>query len=288
LARGVSVGIGDDAAVVRLRAAEELVVSVDATVEDVHFDWKIDDPNAVGRRSIAAALSDLAAMGARPVGCMLSLAAPPALELRRLDAVLRGIVAEAGRRDCPLVGGNVARAAETSFHLTVLGAVQRGRALRRTGARAGDVLLVTGELGRSALARARAEAEGRPNRYVPPDRLAAGRTLAALGLRTACIDLSDGLAADLPHLLGAKLGAQVDVAALPRARGFDARCRRLGLEPEALLVGGGEDYELLFSQPPGAERERLSRRLGAPIHIIGRVLGEPGIRGLGDAGWRHF
>ena len=287
--RDVALGIGDDAALLRLRPGEELVVSTDASIEGAHFRWQSDSAAALGRRAVAAALSDLAAMGARPLACTLSLAAPPALELRRLDAALRGLVAEAARRGCPLVGGNVARAGETSFHLTVLGAVERGRALRRDATRAGDVLLVTGSLGRAALRRARATAEHTLNRDVPPDRLAAGRKLAALGGRVACIDLSDGLAADLPHLLTAGLGAQVMADALPRGRGFDAGCRRLGLEPLALLAAGGEDYELLFSLPAAsADPGRLSRRLGVRVSAIGRVLRRPGIHGLPEGGWRHF
>jgi thiamine-monophosphate kinase len=150
---------------------------------------------------------------------------------------------------------------------------------------------VTGVLGRSALARARAEAAGRANRYVPPDRLAAGRALAKLGARVVCIDLSDGLAADVVHLVGPKLGVEIDVAALPRARGFEAACRRLGLEPTAVLVGGGEDYELLFSLPARrCDPVALTRRLGVQVTEVGRFVAEPGVRGLaaGEGGWRHF
>lgn len=285
----VALGIGDDAALLRLRAGEEIAVSTDASVEGVHFRWQADDPNSLGRRALAAALSDLAAMGARPLGCTLGLAAPPGLELRRLDAALRGLVGEAARRGCPLAGGNVARARETSFHVTVVGAVARGRALRRDAARAGDVLLVTGVLGRAALARARAEGRGRPNRDVPPDRIAAGRALSRMGQRVACIDLSDGLAADLPHLLHSGLGAEIDAAALPRARGFDPACADLELDAAALLAGGGEDYELLFALAAAvADPKRLAKRLGVRVSAIGQVAARPGIRGLPRGGWRHF
>jgi thiamine-monophosphate kinase len=230
-------------------------------------------------------------MGARPLACILSLAVPSDLAVRPLEAALRGLTAEAAQRGAPLVGGNVARASETSFHLTALGAVRRGRALRRSGARPGDRLLVTGELGRSALARARAEARGRPGRYVPPDRLRVGRALASLGGRVCCIDLSDGLASDVRHLLGPQLGVEIDAAALPRAGGFDASCRRLGLDPISTLAGGGEDYELLFCLPARrADPVRLARRLGVRVTTIGRFVAEPGVRGLaaGQGGWRHF
>jgi thiamine-monophosphate kinase len=289
--RGVALGIGDDAAILRLRPGEALAVSTDASVEDVHFSWKIDAPRSLGRRILAAALSDLAAMGARPVGCTLALAAPPALELRLLDGVLGGLVAEAAQRGCPLSGGNIARASETSFSLTVLGAVAPQRALRRGQARRGDVLCVTGVLGRAALARARAEATGRWNQDVPPDRLGVGRQMVRSGIRMACIDLSDGLSADLQHLLGASggLGAEVDLSAVPCGRGFRQACARYGLEPDATLASGGEDYELLFSVPPEhADPTKWSKRLGVRVSRIGQVVSSPGVRGLESGGWRHF
>jgi len=285
----VALGIGDDAALLRLRSGEQLAVSTDAMVEGAHFRWDCDAPSALGRRALAAALSDLAAMGARPLGCTLALTAPPGLELRRLDAALRGFVDEAFARGCPLTGGNIARGRETSFTTTVIGAVASGRALLRRGARPGDALVVTGTLGRAALARARARLRGRPNRDVPPDRLDVGRRLVKLASRVACIDLSDGLAADLPHLLGRSLGAEIDAAALPRARGFDAACARAGLDATDLLANGGEDYELLFSLPSAlAEPDHLERRLGVAVSIIGRVVRQTGVRGLPTGGWRHF
>lgn len=289
--RGVALGIGDDAALLRLRPGEEVAVSTDASVEGVHFRWQRDAPRSLGRRILAAALSDLAAMGARPLGCTLALAAPPRLELQRIDAVIAGLVAEAARRGCPLAGGNVARARETSFSLTVLGATQRGRSLRRSRARSGDALCVTGVLGRAALARARAEAQGRLNRDVPPDRLPVGRRLAEGGLRVACIDLSDGLAADLGHLLGGRAapGAEIDAGSLPCARGFRAACKRVGLDAAAALAAGGEDYELLFSVPRSeADPVELSRWLGVRVSIVGKVVRQPGVRGLPAGGWRHF
>lgn len=295
----VSLGIGDDAAIVRLRAGEELAVSTDAAVEGVHFDFETDAAVAVGRRALAAALSDLAAMGARPLACTLSLAAPPSLALRRLDAAMRGFADEAAKRGAPLVGGNLARARETSLHATVLGAVARGGALRRDAARAGDALFVTGTLGAAAIARRRAQTSGKPGRRVPPCRLAAGRALARLaatGARIACVDLSDGLASDLPHLLGSiggppALGAEVELAALPRSRGHDATCRALGLDPALALCAGGEDYELLFTvDPRHADAGRLARRLGVSVAEIGRLTARRGVRGLppGASGWRHF
>lgn len=287
----VALGIGDDAALLRLRPGEDLVASCDALVEGVHFRWSGQAARSVGRRALLVNLSDLAAMGARPLGCLLALCAPPSLPLPRADGLLRGLAAEARRRDCPLVGGNVAKDRHTTLTLTALGAVARGRALRRGRARSGDRLFVTGTLGAAALARARSEREGRPLRLLPPCRLEAGRALGRMRARVSCIDLSDGLVSDLGHLLeGTGLGADVDTARLPRSGGFERACRRLGLDSAVLLTRGGEDYELLFSLPPGAPgASTLGRRLGVRVTEIGRVSRRPGLRGLPrGSGWRHF
>jgi thiamine-monophosphate kinase len=295
-ARGVVLGIGDDAAVLRPRAGEDVVVSTDAWVEDVHFRWRTQTANTVGRRALAAALSDLAAMGARPLGVTCALVAPPTLAVARLDGVVAGLVREGVTHACPLVGGNVSSGRETSITLSVLGAVPRGRALTRSGARAGDRLFVTGELGAAALALARAERGIARLRRVPIPRLGAGLALVRTPQVGGCIDVSDGLEADLAHLLGAAgpdrhLDADLDPDRIPRPRGFDAACRRLRLDPERLVRGGGEDYELLFSlRPRGPSVSVLSRRLGVPVSEIGRVVGgRGGSRGAASrGGWRHF
>ena len=290
--RSVVLGIGDDAALLRARAGEDFVVTTDAFVEDVHFRWRSEAPRSVGRRALVANLSDLAAMGARPLGFTFALAAPGTLPVRRLDGVLAGLLHEGRAHGCPLVGGNVTRARETSLSITALGAVARGRALRRDAARAGDRLFVTGTLGGAALAVARAErGRGRQRRVATP-RLAAGRALARVAAVGACIDVSDGLAADLAHLLRDRLRAELDPSRLPRPRGFDAACAREGLDPEALLLGGGEDYELLFSlRPAGPGQAALARRLGVAVTEIGRLRGRArgrSGRGVEPTGWRHF
>ncbi len=279
----VSVGIGDDAAVLPALAGEEWVVSTDARVEHVHFRWSTDDPRTVGGTALAAALSDLAAMGARPRGFTCALAAPGDLPLPVFDALLRGLLQGARRYECPLVGGNLTRARETSLALTVFGGVVRGRALRRR-ARVGDRILVTGELGAAALARARAEQSGVPLRRIPAARVAQGRALARIAAVTGCIDVSDGLAADLGHLLGARRRCRIDPARLPLPRGFAAACRGLGLDPSALALGGGDDYELLFAlRPDGPSAGALARRLGVRVSELGRVE-----RGRGSAARRGF
>ncbi len=290
-AGGVVLGIGDDAAILRLRPGEQIAVSTDACFEGVHFRLRDESPRTLGRRALVANLSDLAAMGARPLGCVLALAAPPGLSVRTADGLVAGLLDEAARYACPLVGGNLSRASELSLTITVIGAVARGRELRRDAARAGDRLFVTGTLGGAALERARAERGRGRVRHVPVPRLRAGRALATLAGRVACIDVSDGLDADLAHLLeGRRLGAEIDAARLPVPAGFRAACARAGLDPAALARGGGEDYELLFTLGRGAPSEaRLARRLGVRVTEIGRLVGRAaGGPAPAGRGWRHF
>jgi len=312
-ASAVLVGIGDDAAVLRAPAGEDWVVTTDALVEGVHFRWQTQSARCVGRRALVANLSDLAAMGARPLGFVCAIAAPPSLELRRFDGLLAGLLEEAAAHGCPLVGGNLSRARQTSITITAQGSVERGRALLRSSAQPGDRIFVTGTLGGAALEVARAAAGRGRVRGVPMPRLRAGRALARLPGVGACIDISDGLLADLDHVLERSgCSAQLDLQRVPRPPRFEAACRRLGVDPMRLATGGGEDYELLFTlrgparaEPPGGPSRRaapgsgasggrsgpsaaaLGRRLGVPVTEIGRVVEKaPGHREA--RGWRHF
>jgi thiamine-monophosphate kinase len=285
---GVVLGIGDDAAILRLRASEELVVTTDAAVAGVHFRLDQEAPRTAGRRAAVGCLSDLAAMGARPLGLLLAFALPPSTPSAVALGLVRGVLAEARRAGADLVGGNVTRAREISLTLSALGAVRRGRALRRDRGRAGDRLFVTGALGRSALERVR----GRVHTAGTP-RLAAGRRLAAVRGVGACIDLSDGLAADLAQLARASgVAARLDPARLPLPPGFAGACARARQDPLRLALAGGEDYELLFSvRPSGPGARELARRLGVRVTEIGRLeRGRPELRGIpaGQLGWRHF
>ena len=288
-----ALGIGDDAAILRTRPGEELVLSVDAQVEGVHFLFGRERPRTIGRRALAVNLSDLAAMGAEPVGSLLCLCAPRSMALAVFDALIAGFVAEARRFGCPLIGGNLSRAETASLIVTVVGRCARGRALRRRGVRTGDLLYVTGTLGAAALARLRADREGSVLGRVPQPRLDAGRALARMDGVHGCIDLSDGLTRDLGQLLeGTSLGAEIDVARLPAPRGFGRACRELGLDPVELQAGGGEDYELLFALAPKSavtDPVVLRKRLGVPVSPIGRVVRQAGIRGLSPIrGGHHY
>lgn len=290
----VRIGIGDDAAVLAPEPGFEIVVSTDACVEGVHFRFATRAPEVVGHDALVANLSDLAAMGARPIAFTCAIQAPADLPLARFDGVVQGL-AEAGTRyGTPLVGGNLSRARELSLSITVMGEVERGRALLRSGLAPGDRLFVTGRFGEAAANLARSERLGEPMRLGHGPRLEAGRALVASGLCSACIDCSDGLAADLAHLLEASsVGADVDASAVPRAEGLEALARRLGLEADALCFAGGEDYELIFGlRPPAAglpAAAALGRSLGVMVTEIGSVAETPGLRGLPPRrGHTHF
>ena len=297
--RDVVLGIGDDAALLRARKGEAIAVTTDAFVEGVHFRFANESAVAIGRRALVANLSDLAAMGAQPKGYTFALAAPPRLAVKTALDLVRGTLAEAARYGAPLVGGNLTRAREVSLTIAAFGGVPARRALRRDAARAGDRIFVTGTLGRAALDRLRAERRRTRRRAVPTPRLAAGAALARFAGAGACIDVSDGLAADLAHVLEASgVGAEVDGRALPRPPGFARACAALRLDPERLLVAGGEDYELLFTARGGASTaSALERRLGVPVTEIGRITAARGglrwasgraPRAAESRGWTHF
>jgi thiamine-monophosphate kinase len=305
----LNLGIGDDCAVLRPRRGEELVVTTDLSLENVHFrrDWH--PPQSVGHRCLARGLSDLAAMGARPEAAFLSLALPAELTGSWMDRFLDGLIALAERHRVPLAGGDMAKS-PPAMHprgsglvladIVLLGSVPKGRSLLRSGARAGDLIYVTGALGGSAaelLALERRPAafrkigkgsQGHPHLY-PEPRLAAGRKLMRGRLATAAIDLSDGLSTDLTHLCEESgLAAEIDAQALP----VDARAT---LEQ---ALHGGEDYELLFTAAP---KTRIPSPLGGVlVHAIGRMkkrgkgplvemVHPDGQRApLAAGGWEHF
>jgi thiamine-monophosphate kinase len=275
---GVRVGIGDDAAVLRPPAGEDLVATVDAVVEGIHFTGRFS-PGEIGWKALAVNLSDLAAMGARPLWALVALATPRAANAARLGGIGRGIAACARRHGVAVVGGNVTAARELSVTVTVVGSVRRGRALLRGGGRPGDLLVVSGTLGDAALGvRAGAPAALRDRQRRPRPRLALGA--AAAGIARAAIDLSDGLLQDLGHLCEASgVGARVEADRLPLSGAY-RRAVRGRRDPLAGALSGGEDYELLLAVPParlGALRA-AARRVRTPVTVVGVLEPRPGVR----------
>jgi thiamine-monophosphate kinase len=275
---GVLVGIGDDAAVLRPPAGHDLVATVDAVVEGVHFGSGFS-PEDVGWKSLAVNLSDLAAMGARPLWALVALATPRGADPRWLARVGRGIARCARAHGTSVVGGNVTAADQVSVTVTVVGAVRRGRALLRTGARAGDLLLVSGSLGDAALGLGPgASAALRARQRRPTPRLALGQ--AAAGIARAAIDVSDGLIQDLGHLCESSgVGARVDLDRLPLSRGYRALTSDRA-DPHEEALSGGEDYELVLAVPPSrlAAMRAAARRTRTPVAVIGEIEPRTGIR----------
>ena len=262
----VTRGIGDDAAVLDVPAGERLVVSTDSSVEDRHFRRAWLTPEEIGWRATMAALSDLAAMGARPLGVLLAIAVPAAWRAS-LDALADGIGAAVRAADATIVGGDLSGGRELSIAVTVLGAA--AAPVGRDGARPGDLIYVTGRLGGPLLAlRAFERGEAVPHRERfarPVARLREGRWLAEQGA-TAMVDVSDGLAADLAHVAAAS-GVRVvlDPALLPRVDGASER--------DAL--GSGEEYELALAGPAGLDAAARAVGLAVPLTRIGRVEAAP-------------
>ncbi len=279
--------IGDDAAVLRPPPGMDLVWTADALVENVHFRWRTCDGRSLGHKALAVNLSDLNAMGAKPLGFLLTLGLPAAAG-PELDAFLRGLLAEARSAGCPLVGGDTVAAPIWSLSVSAVGSVRRGHALLRGGARAGDRIMVTGSLGGASLGLELLEAgrgtRARERRFAarqlrPCPPLQAGPRLARDRLASAAVDLSDGLERDLGHILRESgVGAEVWLDALPLPRGLRALSAQLGLDPEALAVAGGEDYELLFTVSSRAPQASvLASRLGCRVTEVGVVRRGRGI-----------
>jgi thiamine-monophosphate kinase len=305
----VQTGIGDDCAVLRLvsgrsggRGGErDTLVTTDFSLEGIHFrrDWH--SAESVGHRCLARGLSDIAAMGGEPVAAFLSLALPRELPQRWVGRFTRSLVSLAERYGLTLAGGDTAESPNGILaDIVVVGTVPRGMAVLRSGARPGDFIYVSGELGGSASAIWQMrEKSGRklypreyPRHFFPEPRIELGRALREKGLASAMIDTSDGLSTDLANICDESgVGAELQAEAIPRAS-VGKPAREVDLQ---FALHGGEDYELLFTAPPG---KRVPPRIaGVPIKQIGHITRQRTIvlkngRGvrhkLEPLGWEHF
>jgi thiamine-monophosphate kinase len=275
--------LGDDAAVVRARPYA--VTSVDMMVDGVHFRSNELSGEEIGHRALAAALSDLAAMGAEAGEAYLALGLPAGFESADALAVASGARQLAERCGVTIAGGDVTRAEALTVSFTVVGWTDDPATLvGRDGARVGDLVCVTGTLGDAGAALAlQREDEGPRDRYARPEpRLQEGRALAAAGAR-AMIDISDGLATDARHL-GQRSGVQLELSldALPRSEAVGQAAKQLGMTAGELAATAGEDYELCACVPPEArataETAIAACASGVPLTWVGRVVeGEPGV-----------
>lgn len=283
-------GVGDDAALVAPPAGQSLALSLDTLVEGVHF--PVDtSPENIGYKALAVNLSDMAAMGAEPAWILLGLTLPKVDEAW-LDGFCRGMGQLAAEHRVALIGGDTTRGPLT-ISVQICGFVPQSQALRRDGARVGDRIYVTGQLGDAGLGLQLVVDEcalllepSRRDYFIarlerPTPRVAAGLTLR--GLATSAIDISDGLAGDLGHILKASgAGATLNVDALPVA----AELKSLGDEWWRLPLSAGDDYELCFTLPVGREDqlERVMKQVSCPITCVGQITAEPGLRLQRDSG----
>jgi len=312
------IGIGDDAAVFRSNPNKETVVSTDLLVEDIDFRRTTTPPYLLGHKALAVSLSDLAAMGSRPLWCLISIGVPEDVwQTDFVDRLYDGWLDLANRYGVQLIGGDTSRAHE---HIVIdsiaIGECAAGRAVKRTGAQPGDQIFVTGSLGAAAaglrliergahLAEQNlADEDSQKLDHVllrqlrPEPRVGWGMVLGEERFATAMIDLSDGLSSDINHLCAASdAGALIDASLLPIDERVVELCGRRALDPLQLALHGGEDYELLFTVKP-EHAARLPRRVdGVEIKRIGEVTSaNDGVKiseasrtwELKPGGWKHF
>ncbi len=313
LGEGVVVGIGDDAAVLRISEDRYLLTTCDIQVEGVHFLKDKIAPWQLGRKAVAINLSDVASMGGKPRYLTVSLSLPKETAVAYVDGLYEGIRQECEACGVDVVGGNMAHSPHIIVDTFLVGEVEAERLLLRSGTGVGDRVLVTGSLGDSGaglalLLNPEATCEEVHRQRVldahltPKARLEEGRAIALSGLATAMIDVSDGTVSDIGHICEmSHVGAQLWAANLPVSEATQAVARATGKDALELALGGGEDYELLFTAPAKQVDELahlVQRETGTPVTVIGEIV--PATEGitlvhadgtrtsLRGGGWDHF
>jgi len=305
----VIVGIGDDTAAIKVSGEKLLLFTSDSLVEDVHFKWDYTSPFQVGWKALVVNISDVAAVGGNPTHCLVSLALPSDTERNLVREVYRGLKKAASKYRVGIVGGDTVRAPSFIITVSLLGEVKRENIVLRSGAKPGDLIYVTGQLGSSGAGLACLKA---PNWKVKPEirqfliekhlmlspRLVEGQKIASSQIATSMIDLSDGLASDLHRLAEeSKVGAVLWEDEFPTALATEQLAKVMGKSLLEWILYGGEDYELLFAVPPN-KKEKLRQTLGFPHTLIGEIVDrDQGIylkkRGgnrtkIEDRGYNHF
>jgi thiamine-monophosphate kinase len=294
--RHVVRGIGDDCAILSFSPRHQLLVTTDLCVENVHFRRAWHSPASVGHRCLARGLSDIAAMGGEPLAGLLSLGLPAEMPQRWVNGFLAGFTRLAARFGVELAGGDIARSAEIAADIVVVGQVPSGKAVLRSGARAGDRIYVTGALGASGAVLRRLyrgerirPSDSTSSHFFPEPRLEVGQWLRRRGVATAMIDISDGLSVDLAHICAESgVSARIDAEAVPVASGANLE----------VALHGGDDYEQLFT---ARARTRIPAHIAGiqvrEIGIIEPARGKPSVticdgkgaaRRLLPLGWQHF
>ena len=271
--RGIATGIGDDCAILQIPAGHQTLVTTDFSLDGVHFRREWHPPEAVGHRCLTRGLSDIAAMGGTPLAAFLSLALPQDMRQPWVDQFVKGLLKLADRFNVSLAGGDTAQSPSGVLaDIVVVGSVPKGKAIRRSGARPGDGIYVTGALGGAAAA-LKLLFSGRklrpgdfPCHFYPTPRIEVGRFLLEKGLASAMIDLSDGLSTDLAHICDESgVGAEIQAETIPRAE-IGKPVHKVDLQ---FALHGGDDYELLFTVP-GSKRVP-AEIAGVSITQIGHI-----------------
>jgi thiamine-monophosphate kinase len=281
----IRLGVGDDAALFAPRHGYETVLTCDWFLEGTHFLRDKHPADSVGWKCLARAASDVAAMGGEPRCFLLSLAFPESHTGRWLDEFLAGLRRAAGKFKCPLAGGDTTRRDQILINVTVVGEVRSGRALLRSSARPGDIIYVSGRLGEADLGLHALRKAGRVQKndpilrkhLYPEPRVALGQWLADHRLPTSMMDLSDGLSTDLARLSKASgVGARLEASRIPAVR--PAQSIAKNIDSLALALHGGDDYELLFTVPPGRSRRLPPSFQGVSLSAIGEITRERSLR----------
>ncbi len=304
-------GIGDDCAILPMNDTSELLITTDMLIEDVHFLRDKITPWQLGYKSVAVNLSDIAAMGGTPLGTFLSIAIPPGIDVEYLDEFMKGYHDISEKYATPLYGGDTTKSVKhLSINVCAIGKCPKGKAKLRRNAQSGDLICVTENLGDSAgglqtmlkKVAPSADVEYLLQRHnLPEPRIKEGQTLLSFPGVHAMMDISDGIASDLVHILKAsKKAARIDLEKLPLSEPLKRICALQNWSAEELATGGGEDYELIFTVAPeqlNDLQKEFKRRLGKTFYPIGEIKeGEPAIEWykngqkviFSKAGFNHF
>jgi len=284
-------GIGDDAAVVKPPKNSICLVTTDILIEDIHFRKDLTDALRLGKKTLSINISDIAAMGGIPQYFLLSMGLPSHIPFRWLEELFHGIQQVADRYSLSLIGGDTARARKLTINVTLIGRAKAGEVVYRKGARAGDQIMVTGTLGNAALGlrilkfhkgdlgistyKDGEMAELIDKHLSPTPRITEGRLIAENHLANAMIDISDGLIADLGHILEeSHVGAKIWISRIPLSEAFRRTVPRYASNGIDLAISGGEDYELLLTTPrkKGGKLMALFRKSGLQITPIGGIV----------------
>lgn len=300
--RGISLpdgvtGIGDDCAVIPQMSGKEMLVSTDMLIEGTHFLLEDASPYLLGWKSAAVNISDIAAMGGECIASFLSFALPEGLSSKWMSEFIRGYKEVSALYDCPLLGGDTTSSKDgLCISVTVLGQSVIGKSVKRSGAKVGDLICVSGCLGDSAcglkliLNKCERDQDAQKlieSHYKPMPRVSEGVQIMNSGAH-AMMDISDGIGSDLRHIMKESgVGAQVDLDKLPLSEELKRKCEQYGWDPMELAICGGEDYELLFTIAPDEEVG-----LSVPHYVIGQIVSEKGLSWVGSdkefMGYRHF